>query len=84
MTRVTLRKHRQAFGDRVTIWGGLPSVLMLKNSCGEAEFRGFVQALLRDLWPYDHFILSVADTLPPDADFDRLRYLCDVTGQTII
>lgn len=79
MTRVTLREHRQAFGDRVTIWGGLPSVLMLKNSCGEAEFRAFVADLLRDLRPYDHFILSVADTLPPDADFDRLRYLCDVT-----
>jgi hypothetical protein len=77
MTRVTLRDYRAALGGAVTIWGGIPSVMMLKSSCAEPEFRSFVDALIEETRPYNNFILSIADTLPPDADFDRVLYLRD-------
>jgi hypothetical protein len=77
MTKVTLRGYRAAFGRAITIWGGIPSVMMLKSTCAEPEFRSFVEALIEETRPYDNFILSIADTLPPDADFDRIRYLRD-------
>ncbi len=77
MTKVSLRDYRTTFGRAITIWGGLPSVMMLENSCAEPAFRSFVDALIEETRPYNNFILSIADTLPPDADFDRIRYLRD-------
>jgi hypothetical protein len=82
MTRVPLRDYRTAFGHAVTIWGGIPSVIVLKHSCSEADFRGYVEALLRDCRPYNNLILSVADTLPPDADFGRILYVRDQVAAT--
>jgi hypothetical protein len=77
MTKVTLREYRAALGEAVTIWGGIPSVIMLESSCAEPEFRSFVDAAIEETRPWNSFILSIADTLPPDADFDRVRHLRD-------
>ncbi|MCX7030590.1 MAG: hypothetical protein NTU62_10795 [Spirochaetes bacterium] len=77
MTRVTLRDYRIAFGRSVTIWGGIPSIMVLESSCSEADFRSYVDTLIEETRPYNNFILSVADTLPPDADFERILYIRD-------
>jgi hypothetical protein len=77
MTRLSLREYRSAFGGNITIWGGIPSIMVLENSCGEEDFRAYVDAALEESRPYDRLILSVADTLPPDADWDRILYIRD-------
>lgn len=77
MTKVSLHNYRQAFGHSITIWGGIPSVIMLKQSCNEATFRAHIDTLLTESGPYNHLILSVADTLPPDAEFSRVLYIRD-------
>jgi hypothetical protein len=82
MTKVPLQEYRELFAKRITIWGGVPSTLMLPSCCPEGDFRQFVQRLVRDCRPYDHLILSVADTLPPDADFSRIQYLTEVCRKT--
>jgi hypothetical protein len=81
MTRLPLRAYREAFGTEITIWGGVPSVIVLRSSCSETDFRRYVDGILEDARPYRHFILSVADTLPPDADFDRLLSIRDRAAQ---
>jgi hypothetical protein len=82
MTKVSFREYREAFGKRITIWGGVPSNLMLKNCCSEEHFRRFVGALIQDAKPYNNLILSVADTMPPDADVGRIRHLVDMCRKT--
>ena len=82
MTKVSLREYREAFGQSITIWGGVPSNLVLTSCCAEADFRAFVRELIRDCQPYDHLILSVADTMPPDADFGRIQYLIEACRKT--
>jgi len=77
MTRVPLRGYRAAFGRSVTIWGGIPSVMTLRSSCSEADFRSYVDALVAETRPWNNLVLSVADTLPTDADFDRILYIRD-------
>jgi hypothetical protein len=77
MTKVSLRDYRKAFGSAITIWGGIPSTIVLKSSCTEADFRSYVDAVLEESRPYGSLILSVADTLPPDADFGRILYVRD-------
>ena len=82
MTKVSLQEYRAAFGLQKTIWGGVPSALMLKDCASEATFRQFVTELIRDCKPYDRLILSVADTMPPDADFGRIQYLVEKCWET--
>ncbi len=82
MTHLSLREHRQAFGGRVTIWGGFPSALMLKSAYSDDVFRSYLDEVVEAMHPYDHLILSVADTLPPDADFQRLLALRDAAAAT--
>lgn len=82
MTKVTMREYREFFGQRTTIWGGIPSSLMLSNACSNVDFRQFVWTLIRDCRPYDHLILGIADTTPPAADFDRIRYLAEECAKT--
>lgn len=75
MTSYSLAQIREAFGDKLTIWGGIPSICTLENSMSQRDFEKFVDDTLSSLGRGDHLIFSVADTLPPAADFDRVLYL---------
>lgn len=84
MTKVTLLEYRNVFGKKTTIWGGIPSNIMLTQCCSEEDFRRFVRELVRDCKPYDRLILSIADTTPPDADFGRLQHLIDTFSKNSV
>ena len=75
MTKVSLKETRKIFGEKVTIWGGIPSIATLKESMSDHDFYRLVEDTLEAIGKGDHMILSVADTLPPAADFNRLLYL---------
>ena len=77
MTRLTLAEYRREFASRITIWGGIPSVLMLSSFCDFEAFKRRIDAMLEEDRPYDRLIYSVADTMPPHAEYDRIRYLSD-------
>lgn len=75
MTKVSLAESRRVLGDKMTIWGGVPSIAMLKDTMSDQSFCQVVDDTLAAIGRGDHMIISVADTLPPAADFDRLLYL---------
>jgi len=72
MTKVPLEEYYRRWGERLTVWGGLPSNLLLAESADEAEFDAFVDHLFRAVAPGNRFIVSIADCVPPGAVFDRL------------
>lgn len=55
---------------------------MLKDCYSFEDFKGFVTDVIDSCKPYDHLILSIADTTPPDADFDRILYLAEECDKT--
>lgn len=75
MTRVTLKETLDAFRGSKTIWGGIPSIAVLKDSMTDRDYFKLVDNTLELIGRGDHFIVSVADTLPPAADFDRFMHL---------
>jgi hypothetical protein len=79
MTSMSMQEYREAFNGNITIWGGIPSVIMLPSSCSEREFKEHIDRLIEESYPFDNLIFSIADTMPPDADFDRLLYVCEKT-----
>ena len=75
LTKISLKETREIFGDQMTIWGGVPSIALLPASVSDRDFYRLVDETLEVIGRGEHMIISVADTLPPMADFDRLLYL---------
>jgi len=71
MTRLTTAALKDAWGDDVTIWGGIPSVLF-GPQYSDAEFDRYVTALLEEMTPWRGFILGMGDNLPFDGEIDRV------------
>jgi hypothetical protein len=72
MVQVSLGAMRRAFGGKITIFGGVPSVALLEESMTDDEFEAHMRALFAEIAPGDRFILGVSDMVPPDAKWERL------------
>jgi len=72
MTSLTFKEIRKTLRDDITIWGGLPSICVLKDSMSDYEFEKYIDSILEDIGDGSHIVLSFADTTPPDADFKRI------------
>jgi hypothetical protein len=78
MTRCRLEEIRAAFANRITIWGGIPSILLCPTSTAEDEFRRSIDQLIECYGRESHFILGVSDMVTADADWDRLQYITEL------
>ncbi len=77
MTRMTLEEIRAAFEDRITIWGGIPSVLLCPDSVDESQFRLRIDRLVERYGHASRFVLGVSDMVTADASWDRLMYITE-------
>jgi hypothetical protein len=83
MTRCRLEEIREAFADRITIWGGIPSILLCPDKTSLDEFKRFIDNLLARYGHQSHFVLGVSDMVTADADWDRVRYIADSVSSLI-
>lgn len=72
MTNCTLKEVRDVFKNKITIWGGIPSICFLEESMSEYEFEKYMDMTLESVGSGRRIILGIADTTPPDAKFDRV------------
>lgn len=77
MTRLTLDELLEAFAGKITLWGGIPSVLLCTDSASEETFRRFIDRLIERYRQQPRFVLGVSDMVTADADYGRLRYVID-------
>ena len=78
MTGLTFKEIRDDLRSNVTIWGGLPSICVLKDSMSDYEFEKYIDSILENIGDGGHIILSFADTTPPDADFKRIMKVAEL------
>jgi hypothetical protein len=81
MVQVSLGAMRRAFGGKITIFGGVPSVALLEDSMTEEEFEAHMRGLFAEIAPGDRFILGVSDMVPPDAKWSRVVRLAQMVEQ---
>jgi len=81
MTKVTITEVKKAFKGKLTIFGGVPSVVLLEESMSDKEFENFMKNLFKEIAPGDRFILGVSDTTPPDAKFERLLRITEMVRE---
>jgi uroporphyrinogen-III decarboxylase len=72
MTSIDIADTRRLWGDRVTMWGGIASV-MLTDTFSDDEFEEHLDDLFRAIAPGERFILGFGDNVPTDAPFDRVK-----------
>jgi len=58
-------------GDRLIVWGGLPAALF-SPVYSEDFFAEYLNKALNIFPPGSKFILSAADEVPPDSEFERI------------
>jgi hypothetical protein len=73
----TFDQAREAWGNRIIIWGAIPSII-LEPHFDESEFRSYMTDLLNKTTGQSHFILAVSDNIMPQAMFDRLCWIRDL------
>jgi hypothetical protein len=73
MTKVNLTEYYRQWSDKITIFGGIPSNLLLEEATSSDSFERYMKELFSAVVPGSRFMLAIADTTPPDASFDRLR-----------
>jgi len=77
MMKVRIEDYYRQWGDKLTIFGGIPQSLLSDETATEEEFQGYVDHFFKAVAPGRRIIVGVADTTPPNAVFDRLRRLGD-------
>jgi len=77
MTSVTTAELRKAWGDKVTVWGGVPSMLF-EPQYSDQEFDDYVLNLFKEVSPGYSFIVGMGDNLPFDGKIERVGRLVDL------
>ena len=72
MTKVKIEEYYERWADQLTIFGGIPSNLLLAEATSDEEFEAYLDHLFKVIAPGKRMILGIADTTPPHAVFDRL------------
>jgi hypothetical protein len=80
MVRVSLSPVRQSWGNRITIWGGIPS-LLLAPTFTDPEFEAYMDDLFLTIAPGDAFILGVGDNVLPDSLIERIRWVSQMVRE---
>jgi uroporphyrinogen-III decarboxylase len=78
MVQCRIGDLKRAFGGRVTIFGGVPSVALLEESMTDEGFEAHMRRLFAEIAPGDRFILGVSDMVPPDAKWARLLRIAEM------
>jgi uroporphyrinogen-III decarboxylase len=81
MTNYTLAEARRTWGDRVAVWGGVPTTLLCPEITSEEEFEGFMHRLFEDIQPGNRFVLGLGDNLPTDGSLERLARITEMVEQ---
>lgn len=80
MTQIGVAQARAAWGDRITIWGGLASTVM-SVSVPEREFEAHVRQVLGEAAPGDRFILGTGDNVPTDSSLERILRVTELAQE---
>ena len=72
MTKVPIEEYYRRWSDKLTILGGIPSTLLLRESTSDEEFQAYLDHLFKAIAPGRRMVLTIADSTPPAAVFERL------------
>ena len=76
MTSIDLRQARELWGDKVTLWGGIPAIL-LTSTFDDEDMDACLDGLFDAAAHGDRLILGFGDNVPTDGLFSRILQVVD-------
>ncbi len=80
MVPITLAEARKALGDDITIFGGVPSVI-LEPTVSDEQFDEYMDDIFRAVAPGDRFILGIADNMMPTSMMSRVKRIGELVEE---
>jgi len=79
MVNLTLEEAIGYWGDRVIIWGGIPSVILCPDSCPYDDFVSYMEMAIGLIRTRKcRVILGVSDNVMPETEISRLEKITDM------
>src|ERR1039457_5451118 len=72
MTKISLAEYYRRWSGHLTLCGGIPSTIVLPDT-SEADFEAYMDQLFKAVAPGKRMLVGIADQVPPNAVFSRLR-----------
>ena len=76
LVKCDFEKSRRHWGNKMTIWGGVPSILLEKGFSDE-KLEEHMEMILREVTPGQNFIAGIADQAMPPSLFSRIKQMSD-------
>lgn len=80
MVQTTLAEARAAWGDRVIIWGGVPSAI-LEDPFTDDQFEAYMEEVFRAIAPGKAFLLGIADNAMPGSKIRRIQRITEMVEE---
>jgi hypothetical protein len=80
MVETTLTEARQCWGERVIIWGGVPSVI-LEEPYTQDQFERYMDEVFPTIAPGRAFIFGIADNAMPGSKIERIEQITQMVEQ---
>ena len=70
----TLKQVRDAWGDKIIIWGGIPSTILVP-SCPEEQFQAYIESFADEISDGRAIIVGVSDNVMPGTSYNRISQM---------
>jgi len=80
MVNTTLAEARKCWGDRVIVWGGVPSVI-LEEPYTQEQFEQHMDEVFQTVAPGHAFILGIADNAMPGSKIERIEQITQMVAK---
>jgi len=78
MTKLRLHEYYEQWADNITIIGGIPAELVIRENTSDADFEAYMDYMFKAVAPGRRFFAGITDAVPVAADMDRLRRINDL------
>src|SRR3989304_1136183 len=78
MFHCTVGDARKAFGGKVVILGGIPSVLLVPDAISDEQFETQMAELFKEIAPCDNSIPGMGNNTMPGASLERVKRVAEM------
>lgn len=78
MSGITVEQALERLDGKVVMQGGIPSVMVCREGCSEADFERYLEETILPLKGRPGYIVGMSDNVPPNADFSRVERIAQI------
>jgi hypothetical protein len=84
MVSVTMEETLERLGDKIVVWGGIPSIVIVPEVVSYEKFSDYLNYYFKTLEKYkgkSRVIVGIADNVVAEADIDRVEKVSEMVDK---